>query len=87
MSHVSFQVKDTAVSSLLTLHTTVYVFTYEEYRIGKDSKQNAVLITHYAPCDNESCNLHIHSHGQCRIGEFVTRSLQNRICITLCVMF
>ena len=35
MPHVSLHVKDTVVSSLLTLHTTVYVFTYEQYKIGQ----------------------------------------------------
>jgi len=35
------------------LHTTLYEFTCEHYRIGKDLKENAILITHYTACDKE----------------------------------
>ena len=37
------------------IHTTVYLFTYERYRIGQDwgRKIRVVLITRYTLCDKE----------------------------------
>jgi hypothetical protein len=35
------------IKSSVVLHTIVYVFTYEHYRLGPDVKKNAILITHW----------------------------------------
>jgi hypothetical protein len=35
------------------LHTTLYDFTCERYRIGQDLKDNAILMSQYTACDNE----------------------------------
>lgn len=41
------------IKFFVILHTTLYEFTCEHYRIGQDLKENAILITHYTACDKE----------------------------------